>query len=53
MKRYKGFLDDRLVCEFEAHPNGSARRKFWAMMIKRDRLISLDPSRIKVVEINY
>lgn len=48
MKKYRGFLDGRFVCEFEAHPNGSARRKFWAMMIKRDRLINLDPSRLKI-----
>ncbi|WNF91323.1 hypothetical protein [Vagococcus fluvialis] len=52
MKKYKGYLDGRFVCEFEAYPNGSARRKFWSMILKRNRLINLDPTRLKIVEVN-
>lgn len=48
MKSYKGYLDGRFVCEFQDFEGGFARRTFWAMVLKQNRLINLDPSRIRV-----
>lgn len=51
MKKYQGFLDGKLIYEFEDRQSDFARRNFWTKMIKRERVLNLDPSRIKVVEI--